>query len=76
MNKARRKELEEASAKLDEAKALIETASADEQSYYDEMPENLQGSERGERAESAVEALDEAASQVEEAISSLNTATE
>jgi hypothetical protein len=51
MNKERRKELDRAAALITEAAEIISNAAQQEEEYFDFMPENLQGSERGERAE-------------------------
>lgn len=66
MNAARRKALDtaigllqEAEAKLDEAKSIIETAKDEEREYYDNMPESLQSGDKGSAAETAADALDE-----------------
>lgn len=73
MNKDRRKSideaiglLQEAEAKVDEAKSLIETARDEEQEYFDNMPESLQGGDKGQAAEAAVSALEEALSPLED----------
>jgi len=67
MNKARRKALDEVISKIEEAKELLENLQAEEEEYRDNMPENLQGSERYEAADAAVDALDEAISSIESA---------
>ena len=46
MNKARRKQLEKASALLSEAREIIESCRDEEQDAFDNMPEGLQQSER------------------------------
>ena len=71
MNKARRKELEELYDIIYEAKDRLEMLHDEEEEYRDNIPENLQGSERYERAEEAVDALDSAMSSLEEALNSL-----
>lgn len=65
MNKQRRKEINKAidllqSAKeaWEEALGLIESAADDEREYFDNMPESLQGSEKGMAAEAAAEMLE------------------
>ena len=67
MNKARRKELMNLRARIEELQSEIsyiqETLCGlrdEEQEYVDNMPENLQGSERMEKAEEAVSNLEEA----------------
>ena len=67
MNKIRRKELmdwvkkaEEWAAHGEELKGELENICSDEQDYFDNIPENLQGSMRGADAESAIDAMNEA----------------
>ncbi len=60
MNKDRRAALERAKQLVAEAQAIIEEAASDERDYFDNMPESLQGSEKGEQANAAADALDEA----------------
>ena len=57
MNNARRKEIVKAMEMIDDAAAIIEECASDEQGYWDEMPENLQESERGERAQQVADEL-------------------
>lgn len=76
MNKARRKELEELYDIIYEAKDRLEMLHDEEEEYRDNIPENLQGSERYERAEEAVDALDSAMSSLEEALNYIETAKE
>ena len=40
--------------------------------YFDNMPENLQGSIRGEESENAIDALNEAIENLDSVIDSLN----
>lgn len=76
MNKQRRQDIERAAALLAEARGILETALADEQEFFDNMPEAFQAGERGEKAEAAASALDTAVSAIEEAAAELETATE
>ena len=46
MNKTRRGEIQKIMDKIEDLKEEIEAIQADEQEYIDNMPENLQGSER------------------------------
>lgn len=75
MNKVRRKELQELYDIISEAKDRLEMLH-DEEDYKDNMPENLQISERYERAEAAVDALDSAVSSLEEALDYIEEAQE
>lgn len=54
MNKARRKELSRAVELLEEAQSIIESCRDEEEEYMDNMPENLQESEKYYVAEEAV----------------------
>ena len=68
MNNQRRKEIQ---AVLDELAALrsrVEDLQSEEQDYFDNMPENLQQSERGEKAEQAASRLEDAFDEIEEAL--------
>ena len=49
MNKARRKWLEDVSEKIAQAKEELEQIMDEEQEAYDNMPESIQESERGEQ---------------------------
>lgn len=81
MNKAREKALFKAITALQEALSAgesdFETIRDEEQEYFDNMPESLQDSERGERANSFIEALEEvlnSISDLNDAISNLGRA--
>lgn len=76
MNKARRKALDEVISKIEEAKELLENLQAEEEDYRDNMPENLQGSERYEAADAAVDNMSSAVDALDEAISSIESAQE
>lgn len=76
MNKERRKELEKARGHLEEAKAIISDAASEERDYYDNMSENLQGGEKGEKAGTDADNLEAAEQTLDEIISQLNEAIE
>ena len=76
MNKARRKELERAIELMEEARDIIEDCKAEEEEYIENMPENLQYSEKYDIAEAAVEAMERAVESVEDAISNAEEASE
>lgn len=90
MNKDRRKaiaaiiaKIEEAAAALEEVKSELETVKDEEREYYEGMPESIQSGTRGEAADAAATALEEAfdslegiASTFEEITSALSTASE
>ena len=67
MNKTRRASIKIAASYLDKAIDLIRTAKEDEQDALDNMPENLQNSERYEAMESAIDNLEDALSNIDEA---------
>ena len=76
MNKARRKELERAIELMAEARDIIEDCKAEEEEYLENMPENLQYSEKYDIAEAAVEAMERAVECVEDAIANAEEASE
>lgn len=76
MNKARRKELEPVISNLNEIQGKddlyacindLEKIRDDEQDYYDNIPENLQYSQRAEDSEAAIDNLEEALDLLNEA---------
>jgi hypothetical protein len=66
MNKARRKWLEDIYNRLEVLKDELENISAEEQDAYDNLPEGIQDSERGDAMEENVSDIDDAASSIEE----------
>lgn len=75
MNKVRRKQLSEVASILETAKGMLEEIRDDEQDYFDNIPENLQCSEKAEASEEAIDAMDEAIENLESAIESVNDAS-
>lgn len=69
MNKTRRQQLRKWLEDMENIKSELEAICSDEQDYFDNMPENLQGSQRGCDSEEAIEQMEEAVSSIEEAIS-------
>lgn len=61
MNDARRTEIQRALTLIGEAKGIIDVALTKEQDNLDNMPEDLQDDEEGQRAADAVDALERAA---------------
>lgn len=76
MNKLRRKTLQELYDIIAEAKDNLDAVRGEEEEYKDNIPENLQSSERYERAEAAVDALESAVSSLEEALDYIEEAQE
>jgi uncharacterized coiled-coil DUF342 family protein len=74
MNNSRRKQIAEAldqwatiQVALDNLRSTVEEILDEEQDYYDNMPESFQNGEKGERASEAIENLDNAVSELDEA---------
>lgn len=74
MNKFRRQALDKIAIKISELMIELEALRDEEQECFDNMPENLQHSERGEMAEEAISNLDEALDSLEEAFDSIGEA--
>lgn len=76
MNKTQRNQIEKWIDSLTEIKEGVESMIEEENEKYENMPESLQDSERGEKMYEGIENLESASSSLEEAIDSLNDATE
>ena len=81
MNKANRKELADALAKLSDVKAALEAAhevaerlAEDEQEKFDNLSEGLQASEKGQAYEEAANTLNDIASDLQAALDGLESA--
>lgn len=74
MNRERRNTLKKATEYLDRAIDLISEARDDEQASLENLPENLQDSERSETMEYAIENLEEAIDKIDEAKDSIDCA--
>lgn len=59
MNKQRRKEIAKAIALIEEAREILEATMDEEQEAFDNMPESLQYSERGETMEEYIAIIEE-----------------
>ena len=71
MNKARREQVEKAYFHIEQAQALIQEAQAGEQEAFDNLPENLQQSERGQEWAQAADTLAAVASSLDDAFTEL-----
>ena len=71
MNKARRKWLEDTINKLEEQKTELESIGEEEQETYDNMPESLQDSEKGQTMYENIDSLETAASDLDDIIANL-----
>lgn len=76
MNKQRREELSKIYSELEGLQARIEAVRDEEQETYDNMPESLQGSERGEQSQAAIDELENATSSLTDVLSNIETAKE
>lgn len=76
MNAARRKTISEAVALIDQAHDLIEEIANQERESFDNLPEGLQESERGERMDEIATALEEAYMTLTDVVDQLNDACE
>jgi len=65
MNDARRKEIRRVQALLEQAHEIIDQCANEERDYYDNMPENMQGSDKGTKADEDASALEDVASEIE-----------
>lgn len=79
MNSNRRKEIDRIMERIDslmadlsDIKDSIEAVRDEENEYLENMPGNMIDGERGERAQAAIDALEEALSGMEDADSGLN----
>jgi hypothetical protein len=71
MNKERRKSIRNNISGLENIKSKLEDILSDEEFYFDNMPENLQGSLRGEESENAIDVLSEIIDELDEIVNSL-----
>ena len=74
MNEARRKQIQQALALIEQAKGILEAALAKEQEDFDNMPEDLRNDETGQRAEDAIDALERAATCCDDVMSACEEA--
>ena len=76
MNKQRRKLINELIGKAYDLSCEIEEVLNEEQESFDNMPENLQYSERGESMQEAISSLEEAQSSIDDCKSYLESLIE
>ena len=76
MNAQRRKELDQIWELVAEARDRLESVKDDEEDYKDNIPENLQGSERYERAEEVVYNLENALDELNSVLETIEEAAE
>lgn len=68
MNSERRKKLESLYCKLTDIKDILDEIKDEEECCFDNIPENLQNSEKYERVATAYDALDSAFTSIEETL--------
>ena len=76
MNNTRRKKLRELIEKTEGIKQEIEELRTEEEEYYNNMPEAFQDGEKGDRAQTVIEYLDEAMTAAGDVIENLTSAAE
>lgn len=76
MNNKKRESLKDAKMYLERASNIVSKVLDDEQDCLDNMPENLQSSERYERMEAAIDKLEEAIEQIDSAKENIDEASE
>lgn len=74
MNKQRRGQLQDIIARLEIISEDLESLRDEEDDYRDNIPENLQGSEKYENSENASYSMDEAIDNISSAVDSINEA--
>ncbi|WP_302257407.1 hypothetical protein [uncultured Alistipes sp.] len=76
MNNTRRKSLRRLIEKTEGLKLDIEELRTEEEEYYNNMPEAFQDGEKGDRAQTVIEYLDEAMTAAGDVIENLTSAAE
>lgn len=74
MNKQRRADIQAIVEELNDLRSRIEGIESDEQDYLDNMPEAFQQGEKGDAASSAIDALQNAASSLDDVVNYLDEA--
>lgn len=72
MNKARRKWLSDVINKIEEQKSELESIRDEEQDCFDNLPEGIQYSERGDTMQEYIDNIDEAISEIDDILSNLS----
>lgn len=74
MNRIRRKALNDIKDQIEMLRCTLEQLAEEEEEYRDNMPENLQGSERYEKADEACDSLNSALDSLDEAVEYIDEA--
>lgn len=76
MNAQRRKEIQKAIALIENAKEILEYVAEEEGNAFDNLPESIQYSERGERMEEIKDNIEDVCSELEDQIENLQDTLE
>lgn len=76
MNQARRKRLNTIISQLEDLQTQIEEVTEEEREAFDNMPESIQGSEKGEQMEEFIQSLEDASADVDSVIEKIQEVTE
>lgn len=76
MNKLRRKQVEDVNDTLAKLLEQLEALRDEEQEAYDNLPESLQDTERGDRMHDAIDFMESAIDSITEAMEYINEAAE
>jgi hypothetical protein len=76
VNKNRRERINTLIKTFEELVDTLEEIHGEEQEYFDNMPENIQQSEKGEQTQSAINCLENAVDNLGDLISNLKEAAE
>lgn len=76
MNKARRAKLNALINALTELKSDVELLQEEEQDAFDNLPESIQETDRGEAMQDAADSMSDAMDLIDEAVEALETAME
>lgn len=71
MNKQRRQKIKEIRQRIENCKNDLRVVLDEEQDYFDNMPENLQGSLRGSDSEEAIDVMENCIDELDEVINGL-----
>ena len=71
MNKSRRQRIRDVRREIESCKENLQKILDEEQDYFDNMPENLQGSMRGSDSENAIDVLESCIEDLENIINEL-----
>jgi len=74
MNNDKRERIDKATALIEEARSIVEGVTQEESEAYENMPENLQYSERGELIQESINNLEYADSSFDELLGYLEEA--